>query len=261
MDKRNMKHFVIYASFFIFVCSCTETTKKKEAAESVGKSNMHQTKSDSVAKLFEPEQMDINVQLPFGSPVLVSHKFPKQWENTAYSDTKPSENENLLIEVEQFYYKLNTRKITEPKVSKIEYINLFYPWKFNDSLLKLVDSCQFRLPDMGPYVAYFNYSFTKGPYKEKEGVDFEEHAPYLISYGNLILIDPKTRNAKILNIHANIAAPFSAYARYFYIDNKGKIHIFERSSDEDLYTFKKRYSISIKKNGQIKVEEISKASL
>ena len=106
-----------------------------------------------------------------------------------------------------------------------------------DTVMQIsIDNCRYRLPNIGIYECYYSYQ----------------------RYGNLILLDPKTNEGKLLNIYANdLGGDSHTTLRYFYID-KNEIHIFEGICYDDGCSLDEKIKIIINQDGEININQMRK---
>src|SRR5690606_35765253 len=119
-------------------------------------------------------------------------------------------HEKILNKLIEFYqYKLEKVKTNDcPSFKKVIYFKYPFTWqgKFNDSIILTLDSCKYRLPNIGPYETYYIYTYPSFPAEHYQNKSLEERDPVLWAVGNLLLLDPKTKEAKILNIYASVSS-------------------------------------------------------
>ena len=106
-----------------------------------------------------------------------------------------------------------------------------------DTVMQIsIDNCRYRLPNIGIYECY--YSFQR--------------------YGNLILLDPKTKEGKLLNIYADdLGGDSHTKLRSFYID-KNEIRIFEGTCYDDGCNLDEKFKIIINSDGRININSFKK---
>ena len=92
------------------------------------------------------------------------------------------------------------------------------------------------MPNIGIYECYYSYE----------------------RYGNLLLLDPKTKNGKLLNIYADdIGGDSHTILRYFFID-KNVINIYEGSCYDDGCNLDEKFKIIINQDGEININQMQK---
>jgi hypothetical protein len=201
--------------------------------------------SDSLQ--FDGQQPDtgkisINAEFPFGYTPLTQFVYPKHWEGDLenYGHLKMPKGQEFE-QIDQWYYKLHqTKTIAAPQPQSIEVLEIGDNFKIannvNPSAQKSIDSCRYRLPNMGIYECYYSYS----------------------RYGNLLLFDPKTNSGKLLNLYANdLGGDSETILRFFYID-KNTITIYEAYYCDDGCTLFESFKISVELEGAIEIEELKK---
>ena len=190
----------------------------------------------------DTSKIKINANFPFGCAYLTKIKYPKHWEGELenYGQLKkPSGKE--FDDIGQCFAAINLAKtIKSPKFQSLEVLKIGdnYKGAYNiDTLLqKSIDSCKYRLPNIGMYECY--YSFER--------------------YGNLLLLDPKTKKGKLLNIYADdIGSDSHTILRYFFID-KNAINIYEGSCYDDGCNLDEKFKIIINQDGEININLMQK---
>jgi len=167
----------------------------------------------------------INGAFPFGCVNLRKFKYPKHWEGDLenYGQLKRP-NSKEFEDIGKCFQGINLIKTIEPpKVEKLEHLKIGDNFKeiysLDTLLQKSIDSCRYRLPNLGIYETYYLYQQDTKP--NSFGI-----------YGNLLLLDPKTKKGKLLNIYFEGGGDQSTVFRYFLID-KDIIRIFEGSCHDD----------------------------
>lgn len=103
-----------------------------------------------------------------------------------------------------------------------------------------IDSLKYRLPDIGDYQCYYFYEQSKKIFGQ---------------YGNLLLLDPKSKTGKTLNIYYEVGGDQHVSFRYFYLD-KSTIKIYQGSCYDDGCGLTESFNVNIKSDGQITIEEL-----
>ncbi|KAA9340254.1 hypothetical protein [Adhaeribacter soli] len=193
----------------------------------------------------------INAGFPYGSKILVTYKFPSGWEFPHEKPNVPNPNGDLLDKVRDYYQKVANSKvvITPPKISKLAYLQLPYSWHLElyTSILNTHNNYKLRLPNIGPYECYYFSDNPFNNYKYKG----EESVVIFTGVGNLVFVDPKTREAKVLNVYLEREADYSWISRFFYIKPDGQILIYEFGGFEiDTMTLN-YYTVNVSKTGEI----------
>ncbi len=231
-----MKNLLLIFIYCFTIWSCSN--------RSVDNSNSVDTSAtkDNLIALPDTSTIKINANFPFGCVDLTKFKYPKRWEGDLknYGQLKkPSGKE--FDDIGQCFAAINLVKtIKSPKFQSLEVIKIGdnYKGAFNiDTLLqKSIDSCKYRLPNIGIYECYYSYE----------------------RYGNLLLLDPKTKNGKLLNIYADdIGGDSHTILRYFFID-KNVINIYEGSCYDDGCNLDEKYKIIINQNEEINISKVQK---
>ncbi len=197
---------------------------------------------DNLIALPDTSTIKINANFPFGCADLTKFKYPKHWEADLknYGQLKkPSGKE--FDDIGQCFAAINLVKtIKSPKFQSLELIKIGDNYKgaynIDTLLLKSIDSCKYRLPNIGIYECYYSYE----------------------RYGNLLLLDPKTKNGKLLNIYADdIGGDSHTILRYFFID-KNVINIYEGSCYDDGCNLDEKFKIIINQDEEINISQVEK---
>ncbi len=190
----------------------------------------------------DTSKIQINTNFPFGCADLTKYKYPKHWnrdlENYGHlKKPKGQEFENIG----KCFNNINSAKtIKSPKPQKVELLEIGDIFKnaynLDTSMQISIDSCRYRLPNIGIYECYYSYQ----------------------RYGNLILLDPETNEGKLLNIYADdLGGDSHTILRYFYID-KDEITIYEATYYDDGCSLDKKYKIIINSDGRININTLKK---
>ncbi len=152
----------------------------------------------------------INTKLPFGSTDLAKYTYPHYWEEDRehYGRLKSPEGKKFA-DISFFLHTINNAKtISSPNFKSIEYIEINDNYKndyyFDTVVVKLLDSCIYRLPDIRGYQCYYYRQHTK---KLTYG-----------AYGSLLLLDQATQIGKLLNIYFEYGGDQNVKLRYYLID-------------------------------------------
>jgi hypothetical protein len=199
---------------------------------------------------FKASLRDTISKLPFGSPILVRHKFPKNWNYPGEDDAAPLSNPHLAASYKLifFYNHINTLKPTlllQPTTIKKIAIG-------DDSLItedkeKLNPKIAYQLPDFGPYKCYY-----QNDYRNHKGLKSKDFKNYL-EIGNLILYNQKGRLANILKIYTSYSHndSFDECHRFFYISKDKSIFIYTCCLGETEGYMKKTQIITVNSAGKI----------
>ena len=147
-----------------------------------------------------------------------------------------------------------SKSIHSPLIKQVTFINVW-----TDSLITKHDEhyntdFKYRLPNFGPYECYYQYHADSlaSLIKTKDDTRYQ-------GFGNLVLIDTLTRNAKILNIYSSFEYGEEGgghYCRYFFIDKEKNIDIFNVEEAEDSQSIKKVQRIGVQSDGKISFRNI-----
>jgi len=122
-------------------------------------------------------------------------------------------------------------------------------WEFyNDSLIALTSGVRYKLGDIGPYHAFYNYN-------QGRGRSVSELESFCAEAGNLLLLDTVNSKVKIINIYLVIAAQFRSFQRLFFVHKDRSISIYDIFFEEDGMTLITEYNLRILNNGQIEVDK------
>lgn len=231
-----MKKLLLLLICGLAICSCSNPT-----ADNSNSIDTTSTKDNLISQTDTPK-IQINSSFPFGCADLTKYKYPKQWEGDLenYGQLKQPKGKEF-DDIGQCFAAINLVKtIKSQKLQSLEVLKIGdnYKGAYNiDTLLqKSIDSCKYRLPNIGIYECYYSYE----------------------RYGNLLLLDPKTKKGKLLNIYADdIGGDSHTILRYFYID-KNLITIYEGSCYDDGCSLDEKFKITISHNGELKIESVTK---
>lgn len=186
-------------------------------------------------------KIQINANYPFGCTDLAEFKYPMRWEGDLENYGHLKKTNRLEFEIiGKCFDAINLSKtIKLPSPQSLELLEIGDNFKraYNlDTLLqKSIDSCRYRLPNIGIYECY--YSYTR--------------------YGNLLLLDPKTNKGKLLNIYADdLAGDSHTVLRYFLID-KNVINIYEAYYYDDGCSLDATFKIVVNSNGEININRLN----
>jgi len=235
----------------LFFYSCSNRTKTVENKDS-SQSNTSSQKTCSEKKDY-PEI----TQLPFGPKI----KSKKWYYDDIHFYARLISNDPKLIDFDT----LVTPTFNLPKIKAIKYIHtkndknyICNNGKPVDSLLRLT-KYRYRLPDIAQYKSYYmcGFNFNHNDYSET----FRNNCPEFAytCYGYLILYDTLTKIANVIDIYFVTYRDGFNIERRFKIDKNYHIDMVEiGTSGEDEDTSKhieNKYTISISKNGEIKMSE------
>lgn len=193
--------------------------------------------------LIDPTKTEINSAFPFGCSDLRKYKYPKHWKGHEEGLEQPLGKE--FEDIGQCFQKINSSKsLGYLKVITLEIVKIGDDYKeygFDTLSIKAIDSCLYHLPKIGIYECYYFYGQTK--------------VKSLGDYGNLLLLDPMTRNGKLLNIYFEYGGDQHVNFRYFIIDNE-TINLYEGSCYDDGCGLSETFRISINQDGKVNIKQI-----
>jgi hypothetical protein len=212
--------------------------------------------SDSVQHLDATNKIVPITPLPFGPTAIVQYKFPEvAWANpmdgSASTIDKKYQEQLKKINFAPFNF---SKSIIVPVIRQVTFVNVW-----TDSLITKHDEhydtdFKYRLPNLGPYECYYQYHTDSlaSLIKTKDDTRYQ-------GFGNLVLIDTLTRNAKILNIYSSFEYGEEGgghYYRYFFIDKEYNIDIFSIEKAEDSQSIRKVQRIKARGDGTISFKNI-----
>jgi len=201
-------------------------------------------------------------KLPFGSKILTTYKFPKNWQPADNSDENPvlNKNDEYLNKLSDYYSKARKIKsINGPEITSKVYIKLG-----NDSLLvkdqrQFKNDFKYRLSNIDKYELYYVYDEYNYDPKNYNPIIASKHDEIYMEVGSLIFYDPKTKTANILNVYYSIGYPEIEYHsdRFFYFGSNKTIKIFESNGDESGNSFETTQEISVLTGSKIIVKNLN----
>ena len=204
------------------------------------------TQNNLVAETYT-SKIQINTSFPFGCADLTKYKYPKHWDGDLENygqlkQPKGKEFENIgkcFRGINGIMTNKSKPEILELKQIKIgkDFLNTVY---YDTITQHKIDSLKYRLPDIGNYQCYYFYEQSKKTFGQ---------------YGNLLLLDPKSKTGKTLNIYYEVGGDQHVNFRYFYID-KATIRIYEGSCYDDGCGLTESFNINLKSDGQITIIEL-----
>ena len=230
------KHlYILFSILTIWSCSNSNHNNSNTT-------NTSPTK-DSIILKNEANKVSINNTFPFGCNDLIKIKYPKHWEGHEEGLVQPKGKE--FEDIGQCFQHINSAKtIGALKVNKIEIVGIGDNYKdqdFDSLAIKSIDSCLYRLPNIGIYECYYFYQET----------NIKIHG----IYGNLLLLDPLTRNGKLLNIYFEYSGDQHINFRYF-LANKDTIILYEGACYDDGCSLSETFRIKVNKDGKINIRQI-----
>jgi hypothetical protein len=176
---------------------------------------------------------------------LIKYKYPRYWRGHTEGLLQPNGKE--FEDIAQCFIKINTGKtIGSPKPKTIDLLtigdNFKNSYNLDTVLQKATDSCRYRLPNIANYECY--YSFQQNTKPDSFGL-----------YGNLLLLEPKTKEGKLLNIYSQLSGDAHIDIRYFFIE-KNVIRIYEGACYDDGCYLDEKCKISINQDGEIHIKQV-----
>jgi hypothetical protein len=231
-----MKNIFLIIIFCSTCWSCYNQTNDNPISTDNTKTN------DNLVGQRDIEKTQINANFPFGCADLTRLKYPKHWEGDLenYGHLKKS-NGQEFENIRQCFNAINLAKtIKLPRPQSLELLemgdNFINANNLDTFMQKSIDSCRYRLPNIGMYECYYSY----------------------LRYGNLLLLDPLTNKGKLLNIYADdLGGDSHTILRYFFID-KNAINIYEAFYYDDGCSLDQTFKIIVNTDGEIKINQLKK---
>jgi len=201
--------------------------------------------------------------LPFGNPLLVKHKFPKGGWNVPLDDSTIGKSVSIhtdaLNKVGSFYIKLGEDKsIKGPVIKQLHYLIMGDDSRLIAYERKFQADFKCQLPDFGPYKCYYqDYQVPMAYYYELEDKSDGSEKLYF-EYGNLVFYNPQNEQAKVLNVYNSYSykEPTGGGNRYFFVDVKKTITIYDAWQGESHDIIKKAQEVKIQNDGQIVISNV-----
>lgn len=264
MLKSKAKNTLTLFIGFALLFSCTQVgdrknqSYKQKSKQFLIKNSLSKLKDTSKLKRVSP----LIIQLPFGSK-----SFNNNHNVEASFYTKLIyKNFGKLINDGGFTSKtLNDIKLYNlPPISKVSYLKvstedttLCTNHKPFQNFIKL-SKYRYQLPNIADYQCYYMCNYDPS---HKEYTTYIKNACnfYLYdTYGYLILYNPVKKEAKVITIFYDTFRDGSNLERYFYVDEKYKIHLVNYDQDGDDEPEGKPYivrrTISISNDGLISID-------
>jgi hypothetical protein len=262
-QNNSMKNLLFLLILFVTIWSCTNPTNQNSNSADTTIAINDQTTSTDTSKvktpnnsnladtlslinntsLIDPTKTEINGAFPFGCIDLRKFKYPKHWKGHEEGLEQPQGKE--FEDIGQYFQKINSSKtLGSFKVNTLEIVKIGDDYKefgFDTLLIKSIDNCLYHLPKIGIYECYYFYGQTR--------------VKSLGDYGNLLLLDPLTRNGKLVNIYFEYGGDQNVNFRYFIIDNE-TIKLYEGSCYDDGCGLAETYRISINQDGKVNIKQI-----
>jgi len=232
-----MKKLLIIFTFLSTISSCSN-----KAVDNSSSKDTPVTK-DILTEPIGTSEIQINTSVPFGCSNLTT----KHWEADPkrYGRLKqPEEKEFEAIgECYASINKANTQQL-KPEIIETKHIKIGVDFKntvyFDTIAQQNIDSLKYRLPDIGNYQCYYFFEQSKNMYGD---------------YGTLLLLDPKLKTGKTLNIYYEVGGDQHVNFRYFFIDSE-TIKIYEGSCYDDGCGLTENFTVNIKAEGKIIITEL-----
>ena len=213
--------------------------------QTVGTSNSIDSPStkDNLVTQTDTNKIQINTNFPFGCSSLTT----KHWEADPkrYGRLKQPE-EKEFEDIGKCYVSINTAATLQSKPEIIETKHLKIGVDFKNTIYydtisqQNIDSLNYRLPDIGVYQCYYFFEQSKNMFGD---------------YGTLLLLDPKLKTGKTLNIYYEVGGDQHVNFRYFFIDGE-TIKIYEGSCYDDGCSLAEKFTVNIKADGQVSINEL-----
>ncbi len=248
-----MKNILYLILLFPFTFSCLDSNKT--TLIKTDKSIIQNVKIDTIQVVNKPSRFNTpNIQIdtiriliekkfPFGYDSLSTFDYPKIWPSDPYNYGRLQNPEGKEFEnIGNYYNNLNSSKtIKSPSIEGIKtfiFGDIFDDYYFDIIAYKAIDSCKYRLPNISIYECYY---YVKDSEKG--------------TYGNLLLLDPKTKIGKILNVYYDYSGDQNTNMRYFFINHE-IINIYEGYCYDDGCSLYETFRILINSEGKIILNEI-----
>jgi len=236
-----MKKILIILICCLTIWSCSNRTADNSNSADTSPTN------DNLISQTDTSNIQININFPFGCADLTKYKYPKHWGGDIENYGQLEQSRGKEFEnIGQCFGKLNgimTNKV-KPEILELKHIKIgkdFLNTVYYDTISQhKIDSLKYRLPDIGDYQCYYFYEQSKKIYGQ---------------YGNLLLLDPKSKAGKTLNIYYEVGGDQQVNFRYFYLD-EGTIRIYEGSCYDDGCGLTESFNVKIKSDGQITIDEL-----
>jgi hypothetical protein len=230
-----MKNLFLIFVFLTTILSCSFRTDNSNS------SGQNITKESFITQTNTSENK-INTTLPFGCLNLTKYKYPKHWDGDLENYGQLKQPKGLEFkDIGTCFDAINSAKTIKPprpqRLELLEIGGIFKNANNLDTLMQIsIDSCRYRLPNIGIYECYYSYQ----------------------RYGNLILLDPKTNEGKLLNIYADdLGGEAHTILRYFFIDKNG-VNIYEAYYYDDGCSLDETFKVIVNTDGEIKINQINK---
>ncbi|MFO0361572.1 MAG: hypothetical protein ACK500_07065 [Flavobacteriales bacterium] len=231
-----MKNRLLICLSLLAIWSCSDNN-----ADNSHVSEASATKDMAIAQP-DTSEMSVHARFPFGCADLTKLTYPKYWEGDSKNDGQlKSPGGKGFDDITQCFAAIHRVKpIPSPDYERLEVMKIGDHFEgannLDTVLLHSTDSCRYRLPDIGIYECYYSYA----------------------RYGNLLLLDPNTKNGKLLPIYADdVGGESHTMLRYFFIDHNA-ITIYEGWCYDDGCSLDEKWKITIRQDGEIHINLIRK---
>lgn len=235
-----MKNILLLFIFSAIIGACSNQTTNDPD------STVSSSSKDSLTSRNKKDSIQINTNLPFGCSELIKHKYPKKWKADLSNYGQLLQPEGKEFEnIGQCFEKINGIISTSdrPEILKVEPLKIsknLSNVNFDSVLQGDIDSLKYRLPNIGKYQCYYFYAQSQKNF----GL-----------YGNLVLLNPESREAKLLNVYYQVGGEQHVSFRYFYMEGR-EVRIYQGSCYDDGCDLSESFIVKIKLDGQIMIEEL-----
>lgn len=219
--------------------------KEKNEQISISKDNLNEQLSTLVK--MNTKGIPINANLPLGYTRLSKLKCPVLWKADPENYGHLKSPGNKEFENLSAYYSIliSSKTIGSPHVSTLSYLDINDHQRtdnyFDTVAAKQIDSCIYRLPNMKDFECYYFRNYSN---KNSGG-----------QYGNLLLLNNKTKAGKTITIYFEYGGEQNIAMRYFLID-KEKINIYEGSYYDDGCRLVATHKIEVDAAGELLVSKM-----
>ncbi|MCK9482033.1 MAG: hypothetical protein M0R38_09785 [Bacteroidia bacterium] len=249
----NLNHTFFFALLALALYSCTSDSSTIPASTPIASNNPLiddlPLVEDTTTQANSPLTYN---QFPFGCPTLVNFVFSDEWRIIDRSGTRDmgfSIYHKALLDINKCLQQINTQApIQHPKIKKAGYTKYFNDDNLICNNVASTDSIIVTLPNIGKFKSYYAFGSV---HNEMDSTAAVEHCT---EYGNLVLIDSVTNNAKVYNLYLMKQHEDNISLRLFYIDANAVINIMEVTCDTRTCHVTKRFKATIDNQGNISTE-------
>ncbi len=253
-NMKQLKSYWMLVLFIPLLASCT--SKQKETT--TNSDDTLQQLYDAYEKKSRYDSVKIAgySKYPFGSPTLIRFSFSDEWniiDRSGNTNLGHSIYHKALLEINDWLSEMNHNGyvIPTPPFKQLQHVHLEKGDPFCKEYLK-TDSIIYALEPIGPYKTYYVF----GNFMNDYGEEAEYTPDHCAEFGNLLLIDSLTQEAKILNIYRVMAENDDVNLRLFYIDEQKNIHLREIYCDPFRCKITRKFIVSIDATGNIFKQKI-----